>query len=89
LYKFFYFDTQYINKQEIIFIFVWETKRPFNLNQNWFNWRNYKNLAGLSKFIDTVLQRKDVFIVSIADMLHWIKNPTPMYKINKSIPWEC
>ncbi|VDI64615.1 Hypothetical predicted protein [Mytilus galloprovincialis] len=66
-------------------------RAPFGLHlkQNWFHWSSSKNLAGLSKFLDTILEYNDVYIVTISDMIEWLKKPTKISDISKTNIWNC
>lgn len=66
-------------------------RAPFGLHlkQNWFLWSSSKNLAGLSKFIDNILEYNDVYIVTISDMIEWLKRPTKISDITKTNIWNC
>ena len=66
-------------------------RAPFaiRLQQVWFHWHYTKNLAGLNKFIDEILKLSDVYVVTVSEMLDWMKNPTPQDKIKSFKPWSC
>lgn len=66
-------------------------RAPFGLHltQKWFHWSFNKNLAGLSKFFDRILEYNDVYMVNISDMLKWVKNPTQISEITNSEIWNC
>ena len=66
-------------------------RAPFaiRLQQVWFHWHYTKNLSGLNKFLDEILKLDDVFVITVSEMLDWMKSPTPLDKINSFQPWSC
>lgn len=71
--------------------YYYGNRAPFGLHltQKWFHWSFNKNLAGLSKFFDRLLEYNDVYMVNISDMLKWVKNPTKISEISNSEIWNC
>lgn len=70
----------------------YKSKRsPFglHLSQKWFHWYYHHNLSGLNKFLDHVLQLKDVYIVSVSNLIEWVKRPTVASRLNEFKPWQC
>ena len=66
-------------------------RAPFaiRLHQVWFHWYYTKNLSGLMKFLDNILKLGDVYVVTVANMLEWMKDPTSLEKIKNFKPWSC
>ncbi|KAL3866439.1 hypothetical protein ACJMK2_043735 [Sinanodonta woodiana] len=66
-------------------------RAPFGLrlHQNWFHWYYRENMNGLLKFIDNLLQLGDVYFVSIASTIEWMKKPTSLSEIQNFEPWKC
>ncbi|KAK3584614.1 hypothetical protein CHS0354_005207 [Potamilus streckersoni] len=66
-------------------------RAPFGLrlHQNWFHWYYRENMNGLLKFIDSLLQLGDVYFVSIANTIEWMKKPTSLSEIKNFEPWRC
>lgn len=58
-----------------------------NLQSNWF--MTEAAIKGLSKFIDEILTREDVWFVTGTQALQWIVDPTPMSNIKNFDPWKC
>ncbi|XP_071102475.1 uncharacterized protein [Haliotis cracherodii] len=82
------------------FNFLWQNfkehydgnRAPFGvtLRQQWFSHFIYKpNLAGLDRFIRTLVSMRDVYVVSIEQVLDWMKNPTPLGELGSFLPWQC
>ena len=67
------------------------SRAPFaiRLQQVWFHWHYTKNLSGLNKFLDDILKLGDVYVITIANMLEWMKDPTSLEKIKDFKPWSC
>lgn len=53
-------------------------------NETEFNERK----TGLTRFLDFLATKKDVFIVSVSKGLEWVKTPTAMGSINNFKPWQ-
>ncbi|XP_022333733.2 uncharacterized protein LOC111130788 [Crassostrea virginica] len=68
-----------------------KNKAPFgiHISRDWFYWYNNKNFAGLSEFVDTLLQKKDVYIVSVSNLLQWMKNPVSLSSTKSFASWGC
>ncbi|XP_046572247.1 uncharacterized protein LOC124280387 [Haliotis rubra] len=67
-------------------------RAPFGvtLRQQWFSHFIYKpNLAGLDRFIRKLVSMRDVYVVSIEQVLDWMKNPTPLAELGAFLPWQC
>ena len=66
-------------------------RAPFaiRLQQVWFHWHYTNNLEGLNKFIDEILKLDDVYVITVSEMLDWMKNPTPQNQIKDFKPWSC
>ncbi|XP_033749623.1 uncharacterized protein LOC117334236 [Pecten maximus] len=64
-------------------------KIPFGINMHpsWF----YTNdrLNAMDRFITYLVSRPDVFILSVRKTLEWLKDPTPLSRINGFQPWQC
>lgn len=65
------------------------TRAPFGLNMHasWFSHPEY--LSAMDKFLDKLLARPDVYIVSVRQMLDWMKTPVKLSQINTFSPWTC
>ncbi|GAB6027928.1 Cytidine deaminase 5 [Chamberlinius hualienensis] len=44
---------------------------------------------GFVKFLDEILKKDDVYLVTALQALEWIKNPTPISDIKRFGPWGC
>lgn len=44
---------------------------------------------GFVKFLDEILKKDDVYLVTALQALEWIKNPTPLSDIKRFAPWGC
>lgn len=64
-------------------------RAPFNLfyHSAWFNTQHHKK--GLLRFLDTILAKGDVWLVTNWQLIQWIRNPTPNSRINSFEPWQC
>lgn len=75
------------------FMYNYRTNRaPFgiHLRQVWFTHPAYfENIQGLKEFISKLLTLKDVYIVSVDDIITWMQNPVPLQGITGKSPWNC
>ncbi|XP_065061885.1 chitin deacetylase 7-like [Rhopilema esculentum] len=61
---------------------------PIFIHASWLSSHSFTTEA-LGKFLDAILQMKDVYIVTLSQVIQWMKNPTPLSEINKFEPWQC
>ncbi|XP_023329724.1 uncharacterized protein LOC111702311 [Eurytemora carolleeae] len=52
----------------------------------WF--KQKKNRAAFRKFLDDMVKRKDVYIVSNWEAIQWMQNPTPLAEMESFLPWN-
>ncbi|GFR74588.1 hypothetical protein ElyMa_003896700 [Elysia marginata] len=57
------------------------------MHARWFT--SEHTLEGLDMFIDYLLTLEDVYIVTPSQVIAWMKNPTPLSKINSFAAWSC
>ncbi|XP_017776467.1 PREDICTED: mucin-5AC isoform X2 [Nicrophorus vespilloides] len=64
-------------------------RAPFGLfyHAAWFTQPHHKE--GFIKFMDTVNKMKDVFFVTNWQAIQWVRDPTPMSRINQFQPFQC
>ncbi|XP_067623837.1 mucin-2-like isoform X2 [Eurosta solidaginis] len=64
-------------------------RAPFGLYYHaaWFTQPHHKE--GFIKFLDAINQMKDVWIVTNWQMLQWVRDPTPLSRINSFQPFQC
>ncbi|XP_060080806.1 uncharacterized protein LOC132560171 [Ylistrum balloti] len=64
-------------------------KIPFGINMHpsWFYTPD--RLNAMDRFITELVSRPDVFILSVRKTLEWLKDPTPLSRINSFQPWQC
>lgn len=62
---------------------------PFgvHLHARWFHIHRY--LRGVNRFIEELLKMKDVYIVSVSDIIEWVKTPVTLNNINSFTKWKC
>lgn len=68
----------------------YETNRaPFGLYYHaaWFTQPHHKE--GFIKFLDTINSMKDVWLVTNTQALQWVRDPTPMNRLNSFQPFQC
>ena len=46
-------------------------------------------INAMKKFLDKIASMKDVYIVTHAQMLEWVRKPTPLDQIHEFEPWKC
>lgn len=82
------------------FNFLWKeftqhytaNKAPLGLHfrQIWFTHPFFEdNLRGLQRFIDKVGEYKDVYFVTIRNLIEWMTHPTTVDQLNKGNLWQC
>lgn len=67
-------------------------RSPFgvSLRFNWFSHHFYHhNVQGLKMFIDYLLTREDVYVLSVDKVLSWVRQPTPVQLLRYFRPWSC
>lgn len=65
------------------------TRAPFGLfyHAAWFTQPHHKQ--GFIKFLDTINAMNDVWIVTNWQALQWVRDPTPIARINTFQPFQC
>lgn len=65
------------------------TRTPFGLNMHaaWFYTRY--NLKAMMRFLDDIAKMDDVYVVTVKQMLDWMKRPTPVSDIYSLESWQC
>lgn len=64
-------------------------RAPFGLfyHAAWFTQPHHKE--GFIKFLDTINAMPDVWIVTNWQALQWVRDPTPISRINSFQPFQC
>lgn len=64
-------------------------RAPFGLfyHAAWFTQPHHKE--GFIKFLDTINSMNDVWIVTNWQALQWVRDPTPLSRINSFQPFQC
>lgn len=79
----------YFSQDEIFDIFMTNFNRHYNSNRapmglyfhsTWFE--NKKNRRAFRKFVDEMVGRPDVYLVSTWEVIQWMRNPTPNSQVN-------
>lgn len=61
-----------------------------HLRREWFTHPYfYPNLRGLEMFLDAAVARSDVYVVSVSQMLDWMRTPVPLTQATEFQPWQC
>ncbi|KAL3226598.1 hypothetical protein MRX96_024802 [Rhipicephalus microplus] len=65
------------------------TGHRFNLfyHSAWFNTQHHKK--GFLRFLDHILSKGDVWLLTNWQLIQWIRNPVPNSRINTFEPWQC
>ena len=74
---------------EIIFLFFFLNSAPFGLfyHAAWFTQPHHKE--GFIKFLDVINAMQDVWIVTNWQALQWVRDPTPISRMNSFQPFQC
>lgn len=85
------------NNENEAFQYLWDnfvsyyntTRTPFGLNMHaaWFYTKH--NLQGMMKFLDELQKLNDVYVVTVKQVLDWMKQPTALSKISRMSSWGC
>lgn len=59
------------------------------LNGSWTGRKGKQNIRKLRSFLKTVSQHNDVYIVTIRDVIEWVKRPTKVDDLSKFGLWKC
>ena len=64
-------------------------RAPFTLfyHSAWFNTQHHRK--AFIKFLDEIIQKDDVYIVTNWQMLQWMRNPTTLDQIHNFEPFQC
>ncbi|KAH3833062.1 uncharacterized protein LOC127880081 [Dreissena polymorpha] len=83
--------------QNLAFKFLWDNFQKYyttnrapmgiNMHASWFYYPDRK--AAMDKFIQKLVQMDDVYIVTIKQVIEWLKHPTPLHLIKDFQPWTC
>lgn len=65
-------------------------KSPFGIHAHsaWFFLRP-ERVNAMNRFLDYILEKGDVYIVTQTQSLAWVQQPTPLDKIQDFEPWKC
>lgn len=69
-----------------------DNRSPFGVysHPTWFyTGQPQAKVDALNKFLDKLSEMKDVYIVTHSQMLDWVRDPTPLDKIEDFVPWKC
>ena len=64
-------------------------KAPFGLYQHhhWFDKHPYV-IDAVDEFIQQIMKRDDVWIITMYQFVQWMQNPTPLSKLKDFEPWK-
>lgn len=64
-------------------------RAPFGLfyHSAWFNTQHHRR--GFMKFLDEILQKDDVWLVTNWQLIQWMRNPTPINELHNFEPFNC
>jgi len=60
---------------------------PLFFHSSWFELSHQKQ--GFINFLDEILKKDDVFLVTTWQMLQWIRDPTPLDYVYRFKPFQC
>ena len=85
------------NNEQEAFQYLWDnfqsyynsTRTPFGLNMHaaWFYTKH--NLDGMKKFLTELQKLPDVYVITVKQVLDWLKDPTPLSEISRMTSWGC
>ncbi|XP_022243245.1 uncharacterized protein LOC106460759 [Limulus polyphemus] len=53
----------------------------------WFTTAHHRK--GFMKFLDDILSKGDVWVITNWQLIQWLRSPTPISKLNNFEPWQC
>jgi hypothetical protein len=64
-------------------------RAPFGLfyHAAWFTQPHHKE--GFIAFLDTIVNMQDVWLVTNWQAIQWVRDPTPLSRINSFPPFQC
>ncbi|XP_026462425.1 uncharacterized protein LOC113364159 [Ctenocephalides felis] len=74
----------------LAFVRSYKTNRApvgFHFRSSWLKIR--RNFDAFQRFLDEALRRNDVYLVTMHQVLEWIRKPTPLSRILDFEPWKC
>lgn len=85
----FIYSKEYSSEIHVIRFNRFRYRAPFGLfyHSNWF--KQPHNKEGFIKFLDTITAMNDVWIVTNWQALQWMRDPTPLSRINSFQPFQC
>lgn len=71
--------------------FYTRNRAPFgiHLRQTWFHYFYLFKLDALNQFIEKLVSMEDVYLVTISEMLDWMKDPAPLDELTNFQSWQC
>lgn len=75
--------------QKNLVLLIFRFRAPFGLfyHAAWFTQPHHKE--GFINFIDTILAMKDVWLLTNWQALQWVRDPTPVSRLNNFQPFQC
>ncbi|KAK3098385.1 hypothetical protein FSP39_018995 [Pinctada imbricata] len=64
-------------------------RAPFGVNMHARWLAEDRNLIGMNLFLNDILKNDDVYVVTVKQMLDWMKYPTEVKAIRYFRPWQC
>ena len=88
-------STQGLNTKQDVLRYLWKNfhrhyshKTPFgmHLHTTWFQdaWK----LEAVDEFVQALVDREDVYLVTMYQMIQWMKNITPLHELPDFEPWK-
>ncbi|XP_013392237.1 ataxin-2 homolog isoform X4 [Lingula anatina] len=85
------------SKEETLGYFRYNFKRFYHTNRapfqmsthaTWLDWWSHRFYA-LHQYIDELLSNKNVYIVTMSQILEWVKNPVPLSRMKDHPAFQC
>ena len=85
-----------LNADDIYQMFMLNFKRHYSTSRaplglyfhsSWFNRNDY--YEAFQKFVQFLLELPDVYFVTNAQAIEWMKDPTPINELHNFKPWQC
>lgn len=83
--------------ENLAYKFLWDNFQKYyttnrapmgiNMHASWFYYPERK--AAMDRFIKKLVTIDDVYIVSVKQVIEWLRNPTSLQQIKTFQPWQC
>lgn len=48
-----------------------------------------RTFSGMTRFLEEIQKLNDVYLVTLQQVIEWVRKPTPLSQIKEYVPWLC